>query len=334
MKSEIRVAETRVKSEIRGPKSDGQPRLRFADSDSAATNSMNRRAFFQQSTLWILGSSLAGCQYRYNLHGGLSDSPVARIGLLTDLHYADRPPAGNRFFRETLPKLDECVTQLNALGPDFVVELGDFIDAGETVEEETRYLRTIEAAFARIKAPRHYVLGNHCVWTLTKEQFRANSAARESYYSFDQNGCHFVILDACFRADGVPYGARNFVWTDTEIPAAQRDWLKQDLERARRPCLVFVHQRLDVTGEYGVKSAPAVRAILEQSGKVLAVFQGHFHQNDYREINGIPYCTLAAMIEGAGPEHNAYGLLSVYKDGRLKLDGYRRQQSYPLISSR
>lgn len=255
---------------------------------------------------------------------------MARIGLLTDLHYADRPSAGTRFYREALPKLDECIDRFNALAPDCVVELGDFIDAGETLEEETRYLQTIEAAYARLRAPRHYVLGNHCVWTLTKDQFRRNCAARSSCYSFDVHGCHCVILDACFRADGVAYGARNFVWTDTEIPRAQRDWLRRDLQKSRGPCLVFVHQRLDVAGEYGVKSAVAVRSILEESGKVLAVFQGHFHENDYREINGIHYCTLAAMIEGSGPERNAYGLLSVFSDGRLKLEGFRRQRSHLL----
>ena len=33
------------------------------------------------------------------------------------------------------------------------------------------------------------------------------------------------------------------------------------------------------------------------SGKVLAVLQGHNHHNDYRDIAGIHYCTLAAMVD-------------------------------------
>ena len=93
---------------------------------------------------------------------------------------------------------------------------------------------------------------------------------------------------------------------------------------------MFIHQRLDVQNDYGVKSSPAVRKILESAGKVSAVIQGHYHQNDYREINGIHYCTLAAMIEGSGAEHNAYALMSVFKDGSLKLEGFRQQKSYQL----
>jgi hypothetical protein len=71
-----------------------------------------------------------------------------------------------------------------------------------------------------------------------------------------------------------------------------------------------------------------VRKILESSGKVLAVFQGHYHQNDYREINRIHYCTLAAMIEGAGLDHNAYALMSLFRDGSIKLVGFGQQRSY------
>jgi len=52
-------------------------------------------------------------------------------------------------------------------------------------------------------------------------------------------------------------------------------------------------------------SAPEVRQILEDSGNVSAVFQGHSHQNDYRDINGIHYCTMRAVIEGSGAANNA-----------------------------
>ena len=52
---------------------------------------------------------------------------------------------------------------------------------------------------------------------------------------------------------------------------------------------MFAHQRLDVTNDYCIKNATDVRKVLEASGKVLAVFQGHNHKNDYNEIGGIHY---------------------------------------------
>ena len=296
--------------------------------ETSRPGGVGRRALIKSGALWLLAGAMDAPRLLADRPPGSTNEPVLRIGLLTDLHYADRPPAGTRFYRETLPKLRECVTRFNAASLDLAVELGDFIDAAESVEVELGYLKTIETEFARVRCPRHYVLGNHCVWTLSKEQFSGNCGAGKPFYSFDQAGFHFIILDACFRADGTAYGARNFVWTDTDIPAMERDWLEKDLQTARGKVIVFVHQRLDVENEYGVKSAPAVRSILEKSGKVLAVFQGHYHQNEHREIQGVHYCTLAAMIEGA--EDNAYGVLSVYKDGALKLEGFRRQTSYAL----
>jgi 3',5'-cyclic AMP phosphodiesterase CpdA len=287
---------------------------------------MDRRAFLKGTSLWLLAGSstlVSGC-------ASVVESGAARVrfGLLTDLHYADRPPAGTRHYRETLGKVRESVDQFNALQPDLVIELGDFIDAAETVEGEIAYLERIEEEYARLRSPRHYVLGNHCVWTLTKQQFQSHCGARRPFYSFDSGGFHFVILDACYRADGVSYGARNFVWTDTDIPVAEREWLREDLQRAKGKAIIFVHQRLDAANDYAVKSAPAVRQILENSGNVLAVFQGHSHRNDYTEIHGIHYCTLAAMIEGSGPEQNAYALVSVFNDGRMVVDGFRQQKSY------
>jgi hypothetical protein len=45
------------------------------------------------------------------------------------------------------------------------------VDAAPTAEEEIRFLKTINAILSKIECPRHYVLGNHCMATLTKEQF-------------------------------------------------------------------------------------------------------------------------------------------------------------------
>jgi predicted phosphodiesterase len=298
----------------------GAGRRKLVIQESTST----RRAFLRRGALVMT----AATGITHALAADAAAAPALRIGLLTDLHYADIPPKGKRHYRESLGKVRAAVERFNEAKADFAVELGDFIDEATTVEGEIAHLKTIEAEFAKFRGPRHYVLGNHCVSTLTKEQFYANCAAKRSPYSWDHAGFHFVVLDACFRADGTAYGAKNFKWTDTEIPEAQRRWLAEDLAAAWKPTTVFVHQRLDITGDYAVKSAPAVREILERAGNVLAVFQGHHHRNDYREVGGIHYCTLMAMVEGSGPESTASGVLEVFRDGSLKLNGAFKQSSY------
>ena len=284
---------------------------------------VGRRAFLQRGVLVLAAAGVS----RSSLW---ADEPEAalQIGLITDLHYADKPAAGSRHYRETPDKLAEAAEQFGKDRPAFVVELGDFIDAADSVDAELGYLKRINRDFAAIGEQRHYVLGNHCVHTLTKQEFLAGVEREKSYYSFDSGGFHFVVLDSCFRNDGAPYGRKNFKWTDPNIPAAELDWLKADLQQTSRQTVVFAHQRLDVANHYGVKNAATVRKVLEASGRVLAVFQGHSHHNDHKQIAGIHYCTLVAMVEGAGADNNGYSVLSMSADGTIRVAGFRRQADY------
>lgn len=283
----------------------------------------NRRSFLHRGCLWLAGS--AGIS---RLARTEEAAPPVRVGLVTDLHYADKDPKGTRHYRETLAKLEEAVEFFRVHEPGFVVELGDFIDAADSVETELGYLKRIQASFEKVAGERHHVLGNHCVDTLTKQEFLGGVGQERSWYSFDRAGVHFVVLDSCFRSDGTPYQRKNFDWKDANLPAEELEWLRSDLADAGGPVIVFAHQRLDRDDVHTVRNAPAARGILERSGKVAAVFQGHSHKNDLVDLGGIHYVTLRAMVEGSGLENNGYSLLEVHKDGSLKLLPGRLQQAY------
>jgi alkaline phosphatase len=285
--------------------------------------SAGRRAMLKGGTLMLASAALGSKPLAAN-----ESQPALRIGLVTDLHYADKPPAGTRHYRQTMAKLERAAAEFQRHSPDFVVELGDLIDAADSADTEMDYLKRINREFSQLAKQRHYVLGNHCVDTLTKEEFLGGVEQANSYYSFDQGGFHFVVLDACFRGDGTPYGRKNFTWTDTRIPEAELEWLAADLSANQKPTLVFAHQRLDVSNHHGVNNNAAVRRILETSGNVLAVFQGHSHRNDLKQIGDIHYCTLVAMVEGDGLESNGYSVLECQRDGTLSLTGFRKQSSY------
>ncbi len=284
---------------------------------------IHRRVFVRDGSLYLLAAAATP-----RLLGAEPVKRQVRVGLLTDLHHADKPVNGTRHYRDTLAKLGEAAQKFAEERPDFVVELGDFIDAADAVETELAYLRQVNDVFSRVSPMRHYVLGNHCVDLLNKDEFLSGVGQKESFYSFDAGGAHFVVLDSCFTGEGKPYGRKNSHWTDANIPGDQRDWLAADLKNTNNPVVVFAHQRLDEARQHAVKNAAEVRKILENSGKVLAVFQGHSHKNDHQEISGIHYCTLVAMVEGAGPDNNGYSLLDVLADGTLRLSGFRTQANY------
>ena len=284
-----------------------------------AAITLSRRAVLRGGSL-LLGSGW--------LHGMEDGNPVLRFALVTDVHHADKPEWGTRFYRESLTKLREAVERFRGANPAFLIQLGDLVDAARDLETEREWLKQALSTLRAGDVELHSVLGNHCIQTLTKAQFLAETGRESGHYSFDRAGLRFVILDACYRRDGMSYDAGNFDWKDTEIPRLERQWLKEQLETTPGRALIFVHQRLDVPGVHTVASAPEVRHIIESSGKVLAVFQGHSHQNDYREINRIHYCTMRAVIEGSGPENNGYSVVSVYGDGRVAVKGFRAQRDY------
>ncbi len=285
---------------------------------------LGRRAFLQNGTLLLA----AGATVDHSLLFADERRNALHVGLVTDLHHADKPSAGTRHYRETLGKLAEAATQFAKDKVSFVVELGDLIDAADSVKTEQRYLQTINREFSAISKDRHYVLGNHCVDTLTKAEFLDGVEQKQSYYSFDRGEFHFVVLDSCFRKDGEPYGRKNSKWNDANIPAAEVEWLQADLKATSKQTAVFAHQRLDVSNDHGVKNCPEVRKIFEESGKVLAVFQGHSHQNDLKDIGGIHYCTLVAMVEGSGAENNGYSVMEIAPAGTIRLTGFRKQKEY------
>ncbi len=285
---------------------------------------LGRRAFFKGGTPLLAAGSVHG-EVLAAMTTQPSTRSKVRFGLISDLYYADKPPVGSRHFRETPDKLAEAAERFRRDEPDFVVELGDLIDAADSVDDELAFLDRIDRGFAAITGHRHYVLGNHCVDTLTKEDFLSRVGQERSFDSFDVGGCHFVVLDSCFRSDGEPYGRKNSEWTDANIPAHEVEWLRADLTSTSKPTIAFAHQRLDVGHPYGVRTAPDVRKVLGGSGMVRAVFQGHSHKIDSQENGGIPYVTLVAMAEGSGAENTGYATVDIDEFGTIRVHGLRKQ---------
>ena len=272
-----------------------------------------------------------------------SFKPV-RFGIITDPHYAQRPPANNRHYSESLAKVSECIDLMNEQNVDFLVELGDLKDQGVSPNEgETlSFLSTIESEFRRFDGPLYHVLGNHDHDSISKQQFlqairnHGFSKAR-NYYSFNKNQFHFIVLDANYTSDGKEYDRGNFDWRDVHIPDDQLAWLDNDLrENRKKPTIVFIHQQLDSSAfqpEHRIHcpdNADTVRKILEKRGNVIAVFQGHYHKGSLNKINNIYYYTLKAVVEGSGWENNNYAIVEVGEDRLIRIKGFRKTESQVL----
>jgi predicted phosphodiesterase len=290
---------------------------------------ITRREFLKSSAAaGISAMTITGCFQPSDSKKNL------RFGIVTDSHYADTDMRDNRYYRESLDKMNECIDLMNEQKVDFLIELGDFKDQDEpAVEAKTiSHLKTIEQVFQKFNGPKYHVLGNHDVDSLSKKQFlenitNTNIPAEQKYYSFDRKGIHFIVLDANFLADGTEYDHGNFNWNNTYIPQSELDWLKKNLDETKLPSIVFCHQQLGGNSGTGVRNAQDVRNILQNSGKVLISFDGHEHNGGYKLVEGIHYYTLKGVITGSGPENNAYAIVEVLPDKNIIITGYRKADS-------
>lgn len=295
---------------------------------------MKRRKFLGNSFVLLGGIPLLSAVAFKN------DDPLSvRFGIISDIHYADREHQGNRYYKQSLGKLAECIEKMNKEKVDFLIELGDFKDKGNSVEETLKFLDTVEKELQQFNGDCYHVLGNHDEDNISKEQFlskikNGSFPKAKNYYSFEKESFQFLVLDANYTSEGVAYNQGNFDWKDCHVPQEQLDWLANTLKTVTKPAIVFIHQRLD--SFYSLKNfcpdnADSVREIMEKAGNVVAVFQGHDHRGGFNVINNIPYYTLHGVIEGDGPENNSYAIVEIRKSFKGKLvmniNGFRKAKS-------
>ncbi|TSA48940.1 hypothetical protein D4R47_04715 [archaeon] len=231
-----------------------------------------------------------------------ANTEILRVGIFTDLHAHDTDSPVEGKVMTTYPqRLEACVDAMNAWPVDLVIQLGDFVNGnyvmGAPLGDPARIVDILDhadAIYAKLDAPRYYVLGNHDVYDLSKEEFLAHTAATETFTSFDAGAYHFVILDAQYDKNGEDLGHAFWV-VQGNIPQPEIDWLATDLAATDKPTIVCVHQRLDVDKDLLSGGGPeilgnkVVQQVMEDSGVVIAVFQGHDHENADTVINEIHY---------------------------------------------
>jgi Icc protein len=244
-----------------------------------------------------------------------------RIALISDVHFG-RPTAHEGRLRKLSDQAAaltrEFVAQMNHSDrPDVVVNMGDVVEDDSPEVDRGNYRQFVDI-LAELEAPVLHVAGNHELVNLTEDDLRDLWKHQGPlYYSRDLGSVHLTVLRTEQRGD-----------VDVHLPPAQLSWLRDDLDRARLPALVFVHHPLSdmcLEGNRWFARAPniclvveraEVRRVLERSGKVAAVFSGHAHWNHFDLIAGIPYVSVQSLTENVdedapGRAARTYSLVDV-----------------------
>lgn len=272
--------------------------------------------------------------------GAAPAGPDFSIGAIADAQYADEADSGQRLYRLTPAKFTAAIDDFNKQKLAFVVHLGDFVD------RDWASYDTMLPLAARLRAPWHFVLGNHefAVDDAHKTQVAPRLGMPARYYSFVEHGWMFVVTDGNdLSSYGWPAGSAELaqsmalharlyadkpLW-DGGIGDAQMRWIDEKLAEADRRHLnvaLFSHFPLWPENPHNLWNAPAVMAMLERHPSVKLWLDGHNHDGNYGERAGIHYLNLKAMLDTTD---TAYARLDFFPD-RIEVHGTGRQPSMTL----
>ena len=219
-----------------------------------------------------------------------------RIGIFSDPHYSSQElTGGNRRNNLSLGKMRVALEQFQAQGCDRVICLGDLTDGETTREKEVSNMGEIAALFASFPMPIQVVMGNHDAYVFEEQEFYSLLGGCEPT-DVHGDGVHLIFVDANYTAQGVRYIPHGFHWDDVGLP--DPDGLREKLAACDGDVYLFMHQNIDPAipaQDHRLANSDEVCAIIEESGKVKAVYQGHYHWGNRSQHGGVDYVTLPAM---------------------------------------
>lgn len=254
-----------------------------------------------------------------------------KFAIINDAHLGPADSGFKKGIRRKLVNqsktiLESIIKTLNQVEkPKFVVNLGDSIEDVNNRAIDLQSFKKFLGLVAPLTMPAYHLIGNHDVRTLTETEIAKLLGYKKMYYSFDLEQYHFIVLSFQLIGD------HTHIKSDIRaiVPTEQIDWLKIDLNQTNKPTLVFTHYGLaedDMKGNFWFETSPhfalfnnrnVVKKILEQSGKIKAVFNAHQHWNRMHVENNIPYFTLTSMSENFrndGVPTKAYTIVNLDQD--------------------
>lgn len=262
------------------------------------------------------------------------------FAIISDLNGGERPGVFRR-----------AVKQLNRLGPDFVLSVGDLIDGGT---EDTLVLREqwdfFEKRAGELEMPFFYLGGNHDLTNVRMREFWSERFGPR-YYHFLYRDVLFLMLDSedyTQRRMGEIYQARDtalrvirgelggkyeettyFAMPERDhgaMGAEQLDYFEDVLRKYPDVRWTFVLMHKPLWKREGEKGLQPLENALR--GRDYTVINGHYHKLSHRKRNGMDYIILGTTGGSQDPsDSTAFDHISLVRMDdppvitHLKMDG-------------
>lgn len=223
--------------------------------------------------------------------------------VFTDLHHGNIMP-------DCKVRLEQIIEAAYDHKVDFIMNLGDFAWPCE----ENRW---IVDRWNHLDIPHYIAIGNHDLDCQDKETFKKFYNLESTYYSFEDDYFHYVVLDTnYFRHEGedYDYAYGNYYGKKREyICKEQLEWIRNDVSHTQKPCILFSHAQLHHGTDKGGGGCGNYKelhdlllSINKEAGwqKICAAINGHNHTDSYENWDDIHHIDInSASNQWLGEEY-------------------------------
>ena len=229
--------------------------------------------------------------------------------VISDSHYMLDPGGsslefGNR--RKQSGRREVALRMAAALAPKFMVHNGDMVQ--EYPDNLERFYKSMGESLEQMRAcdvEPYYVAGNHDIGDKPDPTAPASHVSQEvldwyhrrfgkSWYSFDQDDCHFVVLNSQIMNGTLPDAAEQEAWVEKDLA-----------EHAKKRLFILLHMPpylFDETepsmGHYDNLANPARAWLLDlvRVYRVEMLLAGHVHFAFFDRLAETRYAVLASPV--------------------------------------
>jgi predicted phosphodiesterase len=268
------------------------------------------------------------------------DMPLFSFGIMTDAHYGDYDSEEDKYYRNSLIKIDEAMQVFDSEHLEFVLELGDLID------RDFRSMMPVNEVFTKYQTAVLRCQGNHD-YAVERKYFKLlNPAGNEKgYYSESLNGFRFIILNGNEVSVYGPgsnserkkagqliekmkqEGKVNAELWNGGLLEEQMKWFESELDSsvaANEKVFIICHFPVWPEEKHVLLDQEEVLDLLSRYNNIIAWFAGHNHHGGYGNYNLIHCVTFRGMVETE--TENSFAIVDVYKN-KIWIRGFGREKS-------
>lgn len=245
---------------------------------------------------------------------------VFKIGTTTDQHYEPGTTFVGR--DKALLRMDDFKARMIEYQPDLLLEGGDKV--GEVITSQPTRSANMQLISDKHQETATAIGCPYKLWGWGNHDFQFESFAQmlsqyggkpemvagSLYGSWETGDYKFISLDSNYKPADDTHQSNSHVGYGY-INNNQLTWLTNELSSSTKPVVVLCHHylgeadtaKMNLAKEiYHVQNRASVRSILEASGKVILVLQGHTHTTMINVIKGITYGCMVDLNEPAVAE--------------------------------